>query len=541
MKIGYTLRTSCAIIATTSILSAAAAFAQDGLGEIVPPLKVVYYAADMGPVYEQSARILTEEWAKLGLQFQLQPVQFSTFVSTYIAGGGLEDIGVFAVGADPDRVDPAYWVFDLNACGQRRNGAKWCDEEYSTLAAEQRAVLDDTKRLELVHDLQERFYEAAPWWQVTNTIDGIVWNSDKWENVTNPAPIAAHEGLIDPWLSMRPLTEDRVVDWAYFEDVSTYNPLAEESAPGWLRFIFDTFAKNDADGETVPWAATNWESIDDTTVRITLREGMTFHDGEQVTAHDAVFTINRIVEIQPYAMSSRIVNISGAEQIDDLTFDIQLKTADASFAATILTYLFILPEHLWSDYEGDWIDRDVIGDGVVIGSGPFKFRTWRMNELHELDANPEHFHAPEYDGIRRLTLGQADSIREAMIAGTGDIATTVLPVASMSDLANQESHLSFMETPSHAALLTWVNNEKAPFTDLAFREALRQATNKQRVAIEAWLGFAAIAGETNVPRQLERWYNDDLEPVLFDIEAARETLRKAGYGWDDQGRLHYPN
>lgn len=83
-------------LAAAICLCAAPAVAQD-LGEPVPPLQLAYYAADMGPMYEQSARVMSEEWSKLGLNFQMQPVQFSTFISQIMVGGGLEDMAVFTV------------------------------------------------------------------------------------------------------------------------------------------------------------------------------------------------------------------------------------------------------------------------------------------------------------------------------------------------------------------------------------------------------------------------------------------------------------
>jgi peptide/nickel transport system substrate-binding protein len=523
------------------LLSTGSAQAQGAaLGEPVPELQVVYYAADMGPEFEQSARALASEWEKLGLSLQLVPVQFSTFVSQFIVGGQLEDIGVFTVGADPDRVDPAYWVYDIAACGQRRNGSKWCDEAYTELATAQRSILDSEERVAAVHRLQEHFVAEMPFWPVINRTYGILYNSDKWENVTSPEPVAAHEELVNPWLAARPLTDDRWLDWAYFEDVSTYNPLAEEGAVGWLRFVYDTFAKNNAAGETVPWAAEAWRWVDDRTIEITLRDGMTFHDGEPVTAEDAAFTIQKVVEWAPPAMSSRTRNLAGAEQIDDRTFRIMLKEPDAAFEMTVLTYLFILPEHVWSNAPENAIEWDVVAADAVVGSGPFKFRTWRVNEVHELEAHRDHFNAPAYDGLRRLALGQADAIRAAMMDGTGDIATTVLPVATMSDLAAQNDHLAFIEVPSHSTMFVWLNNEKAPFDDHAFRLALRTASNKQRVVIEGWQGFGIPAAEGNVPRVLGRWYNSALEQIPFDVDAARAILEEAGYGWDSSGRLHYP-
>ncbi len=526
--------------AALGAMIAAGAVGAQQLGEPAPEMTVVYYASDMGPEFEQSARALADDWAKLGLDLQLVPVQFSTFVSQYIVGGQLEDMAVFSVGADPDRVDPTYWVYDVAACGLRRNGSKWCDEGYSERAAKQRTLVDRAERVEAVHALQAEFTEAMPFFPVINRIYGIVYNSDKWENVTSPEPVAAHEEMVNPWLKARPLTDDRWLDWAYFEDVSTYNPLVEESAVGWVRFIFDTFAKNNSEGETVPWAAAEWTWVDDTTLEVTLRDGMTFHDGEAVTADDAVYTINTVVDLAPPAVSSRTSNITSAEKIDDLTFRINLKAPDAAFEITVLTYMFILPEHIWSAYDGDLLEWDIVADDAVIGSGPFQFQTWRPNEVHELATYAEHWEAPEYDGLRRLALGQADAIRSAMLDGTGDIATTVLPVATMSDLAAQNDNLEFIEVPSHATLYVWMNNEKAPFDDLAFRRAVRMASDKNRVMIEGWQGFAIPASEGPVPRALGQWYNAEIEPVAFDVEAARAVLEEAGYGWDSSGKLHLP-
>ncbi|MEN9062150.1 ABC transporter substrate-binding protein [Ponticoccus litoralis] len=391
--------------AALGAMIAAGAVGAQQLGEPVPEMTVVYYASDMGPEFEQSARALADDWAKLGLDLQLVPVQFSTFVSQYIVGGQLEDMAVFSVGADPDRVDPTYWVYDVAACGLRRNGSKWCDEGYSERAAKQRTLVDRAERVEAVHALQAEFTEAMPFFPVINRIYGIVYNSDKWENVTSPEPVAAHEEMVNPWLKARPLTDDRWLDWAYFEDVSTYNPLVEESAVGWVRFIFDTFAKNNSEGETVPWAAAGWTWVDDTTLEVTLRDGMTFHDGEAVTADDAVYTINTVVDLAPPAVSSRTSNITSAEKIDDLTFRINLKAPDAAFEITVLTYMFILPEHIWSAHDGDLLEWDIVADDAVIGSGPFQFQTWRPNEVHELATYAEHWEAPEYDGLRRLALG----------------------------------------------------------------------------------------------------------------------------------------
>ncbi|TNF17982.1 MAG: hypothetical protein EP318_19725, partial [Rhodobacteraceae bacterium] len=319
--------------AALTLVTSAPAHAQE-LGEIVPPLSLAYYASDFGIHHEQSARILADDWGKLGLALELRPIQFSTFVATINVGGGLEDIASISVGADPDRVDPTYWLYDQSACGQRRNASKWCDETYSEMAALQRTQINPEERLETVRALQEYHFEQAPWWPVTHTVFGMVWNSDKWANIQSPSPINPGEAQVRPWLTAEPLTDDRIFDWGYFEDVDTYNPMAEEGAVGWVRLIYDTFGKINSEGDVSPWAAESWEFVDDTTLRVKLRDGMTFHDGEAVTSEDAAFTLNMAVEAQPPSMAARVSNIETVETVDDLHFDIRLKTPDAAFVTT---------------------------------------------------------------------------------------------------------------------------------------------------------------------------------------------------------------
>jgi peptide/nickel transport system substrate-binding protein len=151
-----------------------------------------------------------------------------------------------------------------------------------------------------------------------------------------------------------------------------------------------------------------------------------------------------------------------------------------------------------------------------------------------------HWAAPAYDGLRRLSLGPADAIRAAMLDGTADVATSVLPVATEKQLAESTKFLGFVPVKTFNTITVWMNDTKAPFTDLAFRKALRLATDRDRVALEGWLGFAEPAAEGIVPAALGDWHNSKLKKIPFDLKKARETLKEAGYGWDSEGRLHFP-
>lgn len=523
------------LIAACSISATAQ---DDKLGELIPTMSIVYYAPDAGPEYQQAARILVEDFEKLGLDIELRPLQQSSMVSQIHVGGGLEDLGLGSWGGDPDRLDPNFWVVDLLACGSRRNAIKWCDEGYTAKAKEQATTLDEDKRLKLVWELQEYAQEQLPWWLLAHRANGLLYNSDRWENLTIPAPIPPHETALHPWLTMTPKGDDRIVDWAHFEDVSTYNPLTEQTSQGWLKFVYDPYVRFDG-GDIIPWAVASWKPVDDTTLELTLREGMTFHDGEPVTAEDAVFSLNTMVKLQPPVLADSLAGIESAEAIDDLTFRLNLAEPNPAILRQGLTDLVILPKHVWENVE-DPMNWDPITDNAVIGSGPFTFESWERNQQHVLGVHKDHWAAPAYDGLRRLSLGQADAIRAAMVDGTGDIATTVLPVATMEQLGQTEDQLGFILTPSFSTTGVWMNHEKAPFNDLQFRKALKLATDKERSALEGWLGYAVVAGEGVVPTALDKWHNTDLVPIPYDIDQARQVLKDAGYGWDSDGRLHFP-
>ena len=57
--------------------------------------------------------------------------------------------------------------------------------------------------------------------------------------------------------------------------------------------IFETLVKKDASGEFIPWLATEWEFVDDTTIIFKLRDDVTFHDGSKFTAEYVLFIIFR--------------------------------------------------------------------------------------------------------------------------------------------------------------------------------------------------------------------------------------------------------
>lgn len=530
--------TQLAVLGLSASVLTACSAEDPNLGAPVPSVKFSYYSSDYGAPYERSARVIADELSKLGVNVELNPVQFNTFVDEITLGGNLDGMALGGIGGDPNRIDPNFWLTSLSECDEYMNVTKWCSEEYDKVAQAQGQSFDEAERKKLVSEAQEIFAEEAPWWTVVHQRRAMIWNQDRWDNVVSPSPIAPHETTVNPWLDMTPKADDRIIDWAHLEDVSTYNPLLEYTGRGWMRMIYDTFLSFD-EGELVPWAAEDWEFVDDTTLEVTLREGMDFHDGTPVTAKDAVFSLNLVLEEQPAGLSDAVEPVEGVEQVDDLTFRINLSEPTPTFPTASLTTLFILPEHIWKNVE-DPLSYDPIADDAVVGSGPFAFESWEPSVSHQLSTSESHWAAPGYDGIRRLNLGQADAVRAALADGTADLAFDVLPGEAMERLAEEQSEFGFTKIDTLDSTVVWTNHEQAPFDDVEFRKAMRLVTHPERVAGEGWLGFATPGAGSNVPAVLDEWVPEDLGSIGYDVDQARQILEDAGYGWDAEGKLHYP-
>ena len=119
-----------------------------------------------------------------------------------------------------------------------------------------------------------------------NTFDGFV--------------VMAGEGLYNEWtpLLVQPLTNKRVLTIGTPQEPDTIDPLASSTVWGWkfMRMMYDKLVRLSPDIEPIPWAASEINAVDDVTVDVVIRPGMTFHDGMPVTATDVKFSYDYNIE-----------------------------------------------------------------------------------------------------------------------------------------------------------------------------------------------------------------------------------------------------
>jgi peptide/nickel transport system substrate-binding protein len=286
--------------------------------------------------------------------------------------------------------------------------------------------------------------------------------------------------------------------------------------------------------------------VDPTTIDITIRAGMKFHDGSPVTVEDCIFSFeapaigNEVPMYRPF-----VLNIARMEKTGERGFRMHLRQANAAFFTSTLAKLNIIQKSAWEPVLRDYQNRpENIERFVVerpIGSGPFKVSRARLSEEIVLERNPDHWAAPKIERwILRIvqnveaTLGMLNRGEINFLADyTGDPELVQQLVRRNRNIVmNEAVDVGFQ-------FLAW-NHRRPPFNDPAFRRALSAAVDRELMAGAAWNGFAEPAN-SHVSPALPFWHRDGIVGMAPQggIEAAQRILQEAGYRVIN-GRLHYP-
>jgi peptide/nickel transport system substrate-binding protein len=314
------------------------------------------------------------------------------------------------------------------------------------------------------------------------------------------------------------------------DDYGFPSPFAFYSrGPGYLRmsYLFDTLVWKDDEGY-VPWLAEEWRVAEDgMTWTFRLRQGVTWHDGQPLTADDVVFTFQYFKEKSEQGMVKwgwPLDQVASAEVTDDGT---SVVVHMALPVAGLLTDLFgslpIIPQHIWAGVDDPLTKLDA---QAVIGSSLFRLREYSKEEgRYVYEANPDFFLGkPTVDTLSFVTVKDAAL---ALIAGEVDEASfSGKGITSVNELATNPE-FTILEGPSDWVLKLYFNTTRAPLDNLTIRQAIAYAVDRQEIVNKAQMGGAIVAS-TGLLSPGTYWFNPDLPAYAFDPAKAEELLRTAG-------------
>ncbi len=538
------------------------------MGEAVPTIIVRSVTQAERPIEYETTRLVVENMRELGLDVEHRAVPWAQLIDEIWytrTGDDAWEMTYWRMVGRPERSDPDEFTYNLFHSSVRDGGYNFIgynNPDYDALAEAQRVeVADKEARLDIIceaqqiirNDMVNAYFVHPLTPQVVNT---QVFNPD---SVVTQAGIGVHNFWT--WIGIEPTGDETTLTTSTTSFLNSFNPLeiAGDAPSRVTEMTWDRLMRINPIGVAEPWAAekVTWE--DPLNVVVTLRAGMTWHDGEPVTSEDAAYTFEaaQAGTMQTKEGEERFVpeapdyypfvrNVANIEIIDDLNVRYTLHTPSAAFETSSLAKLNLIPEHVWRPIMEDLLtkddaDVDSIQEDIPIGSGPFKYVAFDVNEFVLLEAFDDHWARPKIDvwlmnvlPNQEATLGQIQSGEMNFLwEWPGDPGV-------LQDIVDSNEQLDLFSAISIGFQYFAFNVRYAPFDDVNFRQAVAHSIPQQFIIDNIYNGFAAPA-DSFVSAALEYWRQcEDLPTYDFTIEGARQLLADAGYSWDDDGRLHYP-
>ncbi|WP_459191761.1 ABC transporter substrate-binding protein [Halosimplex sp. J119] len=360
------------------------------------------------------------------------------------------------------------------------------------------------------------------------------------------------------------------------------NPIAAEfRARGtFVDLLYDPLARH-VDGVLGPWLASDLDVDDrgsEPEAEVTLREDLSWHDGEALTAADVAFTYEFLADTSLGSADSpipasryrgRTTLVDEVTAVDDRTARIAFTEASPVVAERAFT-VPLLPEHVWSDrtdtakVAGVETNRTMTealawNNPRPVGSGPFEFERAVPSESLRLSRFDDHFlredpsglpdwlsGAPAYEEIRLSAVGSDDSAVE--LVASGDADATVAPLgAAVVPRIGRESALDLVSDRSRAFYHVGYNVRTAPLSNARFRRVVARLVHRSNLVDTVFDGYARSAES---PLAGTGWYDPDRIPDDVgpgdtfvddsgdvDVDAAKAAFVEAGYRYDDGSLL----
>lgn len=516
------------------------------MGELVPPIVILSSLPEANMVNYEMAEEVAEELRQLGVDATAQPMDFAVLLD--VLYGEDSDYDAYTIGWSGriERLDPDMFIHSINhsdnsgAGGNNTN--RYRNPAFDELADAQRQEMDIERRREIVFEAQRILAEDVPHVTMYSRANMQTYNKDLFADVIN----IPGEGLFNEWtpFSIRPLTDKRVLTVASNVNIDDINPLSSKSVYGWrnLRLIYDKLVRLSPEIEPIPWAAVAWEVVDDTTIDVELRQGMTFHDGEDVTVEDVKFSYEFFIDNNVEYFASFLTPIESVEVTDANTVRFNLKYAYAPFITNTLAQIPILPQHIWENVENPL----QYTNDEAIGSGPFKLERFQTGEELVLSRFDDYFEQPIIDGYIFQIFASPEGVLTALELGTVDLVSYDLIPAHIDQIAANDGgkfdHLELTEAQDIGFFYLGFNLDRAPFSNKAFRIAVAHLMDYD-LALDVHLnGYGARGGGgITIVAANEYWHNPEV-PIYdtYDPARAREILEEAGFSWDSDGKMRMP-
>ena len=350
--------------------------------------------------------------------------------------------------------------------------------------------------------------------------------------------------------------------YTLFDNQNPYIPGSDQGFhTGTLPAVYEPLIMFDVlTGEYENWLLENWEYLSDTEISLTVRDGVTWNDGEPFTTEDIKFTFDMALEnaagmvhladLPEYYESSEIV--------DDKTIILKLNKPNPAFWATTLTTnhgIHVLPKHIWEDKNPLEFTNFDIAAGLPVGTGPYKMvfasAQQKVYDLRDDWWAVEAGFKPQPKVERIIYIPSQDESQAAqlLIQNQIDMSPIVQVSTLKTMLAQNDKITTYTGTEPPYGYLDWcpidlnMNDGVAPYDNKDICWAISYALDRQALVDLAESGAGVTALHMFTPYGWFQPFDEALKDVFakYDYDTAAhpekvtELMEGAGYTLNDDG------
>lgn len=304
-----------------------------------------------------------------------------------------------------------------------------------------------------------------------------------------------------------------------------------------LRHVFGTLVGVDNNVQLQPAIAESWTPVDDVTWEFKIRQGVKFHNGDDLTAEDVKFSIERIPAVTgPMSMTIYTKRVESVEVVDDYTLRVKTNGTAPSLPNDFVR-LFVVPKSTGMEAGNDEFNSGA----AAIGTGPYKFVSWEPKGDLVLERFDDYWgEAPHWDRVVRKEIPDDAARVAALRSGQVDLINYV-PASDYPSMQGDSRLDTFVsdslyilnvqpvqkETLPQKARVNGAEIDENPFADVRVRTALDLAIDRQTLVRVVLEGLGKPANQL-MPEGFFG-YASELPEREYDLERARELLTEAGY------------
>lgn len=306
--------------------------------------------------------------------------------------------------------------------------------------------------------------------------------------------------------------------------LQTFDPQNNPSYGTPLRNIFDTLVRIDGDGNFQPYLAKSFRQKDDTTWEFVLNEGVKFHNGDELTAEDVKFTLERVATDPKLLENPRMSVIKEVKVDGKYKFDIITKEPDPVLPNRLIRNAGnIIPKKYFTEHGADYFNQN------PIGSGPYKIIQYNIDQQLRLERFADYFKGKVSDWDKAvLTILPDTATRVNELITDGMDLVVDIPPAEWSRVNDHEGTEIVGGESTRVMLLVANSNERFPTSDRRVRQAIDYAIDTGMIVQKLFNGIGTPTKTHITPGILgfnEKFYNT----YDYDPEKAKQLLKEAGY------------